>query len=211
MTRLIFVRHGESEANVLRRIAGHADFPLTAIGLEQVGQTADYLSVEPISAVYSSDLSRALATAKPHAERRGLEVIPRTALRELHCGEWEGRDMDEIREREPNRYGIGFCQHFLWAEIPGGESIAECGRRFGEEILRIATAHEGQTVLIASHGATIRIFFSMISGLSLEEANDKFAFPSNSSYSVAEYDGKAFHIVEYSKDEHLSTVTSVHL
>lgn len=211
MTKLIFVRHGESKANVTHKIAGHTDFPLTEIGLEQAKQTADYLSVEPIAAVYSSDLSRAMATARPHAERRGLEVIPSVALRELNCGEWENVEVDLLREREPQRYGVGFCRNFLWAEIPGGESIPDCARRFGEEVVRIAKAHEGQTVLIASHGATIRIFFAMISGLPLEEANEKFQFPSNSSYSVAEFDGNAFSITEYSKDDHLTIVTSVHL
>lgn len=211
MTRLIFVRHGESRANELRTIAGHTDYPLTALGLEQAIQTADYLSIEQIDAVYSSDLSRAMETARPHAERRGLSVIPSTALRELYCGDWEGCRMDDLREREPHRYGVEFCTRFLTVEIPGGESIPDCARRFGAEVIRIAKAHEGQTVLIASHGGTIRIFWAMISGVPLEQANDKFPFPSNSSFSVAEFDGEHFTPVEYSHDSHLTNVTHVHI
>ena len=96
MTRIIIARHGESESNRLHCLAGHLDLDLTEIGYQQAEETAAYLAGEPIAAVYSSSLQRAVHTAEPHAKRRGLPVIACDELRELYCGEWEGRRVDEL-------------------------------------------------------------------------------------------------------------------
>ena len=67
-THVIFVRHGQSDANVNKYFAGHTNAPLTAVGISQAEKMAEYLRKYPISAVYASDLSRAYYTAKPIAD-----------------------------------------------------------------------------------------------------------------------------------------------
>ena len=181
MTKIIIVRHGESRTNELGLLVGQGDFPLTALGLVQAEQTADALADEQIDAVYSSDLTRAMQTAAPHAVRRGIEVIPEKDLRETHCGEWESRPFADLRENETELYVGGFCNRFMTFAFPGGESVPESGERFLRAVERIARENEGKTVLVASHGGVIRVFWAMICGEELERSSDKIPFPTNAS------------------------------
>ena len=209
MTKIIIVRHGESKTNELGILVGQGDFALTDLGLSQAEQTADALADEQMDAVYSSDLTRAMQTATPHAARRGMAVIPDKALRETYCGDWESRPFSDLRENEPERYVGGFCNKFMTFAFPGGETVPESGERFLHAVERIAKENEGKTVLIASHGGVIRCFWAMICGEPLESAGEKIPFPTNAAYSVAYFDGERFHPVEYSHDAHLSVTTQV--
>lgn len=211
MTRLILIRHGESEANLDALVAGHYDVPLSELGVKQARETAEHLSSEQIDAVYSSDLCRASATAKPHAELRGLPVIEMRELREMNCGRWEGKPFAELEEKEYDLFVNGFRDHFFGFQMPEGESADECGQRFYDAVLKIAQTHAGKTVLIASHGAVIRSFWAIIRGLSHEEADATQPYPSNASYSIAEFDGERFYPIEFSHDSHLSVATHLHI
>ena len=209
MTKIIIVRHGESETNKLGILVGHGDFSLTALGLEQAEQTAAALADEHIDAVYSSDLMRAMQTAMPHATRRGLEVIPVEGLRETYCGVWESRTFADLQENETEQYVGGFRENFMTFAFPGGETVPESGERFLRATERIARENEGKTVLIASHGGVIRVFWAMICGEALESSSDKIPFPTNASYSVAYFDGERILPHAYSCDGHITTVTNV--
>jgi broad specificity phosphatase PhoE len=101
--RVLMLRHGQSEWNAVRRWQGSADSPLTSLGREQAIETAWTLAgLPPFSALWASDLSRALETAAIIGDALGLgtpRVDPR--LREAHAGEWEGMTPDEIEARWP--------------------------------------------------------------------------------------------------------------
>ena len=98
MTRLIIVRHGQSEANLAHLFAAHTDAKLTEIGRAQAEALAEQLSkTEKIDAVYASDLSRATDTVAPTAARFGLTVIPDEKLREIRAGDWENLPFGELR------------------------------------------------------------------------------------------------------------------
>ena len=209
--KLFIIRHGESASNVKNIIAGHMNVPLTDLGLDQARQTAEHLATQQIDAVYSSDLKRAFDTALPHAECRELAVIADPALREIHCGRWEGQSREFLEKNDTEAYTVDFRHHYFGFTMPGGESEAECRARILAAIFRIARQNEGKTVLIVSHGAAIRSFFAAISGLENEEANKRIDYPSNASYSVVQFDGERFIPVEYSHDSHLTNVTHVHI
>ena len=211
MTRLILIRHGESRANKMGLLAGHSNFELTELGYEQARETAAALADEQIAAVYASDLVRAMETARPHAERRGLSVIPVRELREVYCGDFESLSFAYLDQNEPERYKKGFVETFMTAELPGGESVPGACERFYGAVKGIAERHEGKTVLIVAHGGVIRAFWARICGTPAEIATPKHPYPSNSSYSVVEYDGERFLPVEFSHDAHLSTVTHLHI
>ncbi len=209
MTKIIIVRHGESETNKLGILVGQGDFALTDLGLAQAEQTADALADEQIDAVYSSDLTRAMQTATPHATRRGLDVIPIKDLRETHCGDWESRPFADLQQNEPEQYFGGFRNNFMTFAFPGGETVPESGERFLQAVTRIAKENKGKTVLVASHGGVIRVFWAMICGEELATASDKIPFPTNAAYSVAYFDGERFVPHIYSCDGHITTVTNV--
>ena len=126
MTKIIFVRHGQTEWNVLGRYQGQTDVALSPLGIEQAEKLAAHFPVDKIEAVYSSDLARAMKTASCVADRFGLTVEPRPELRELNFGDWEGLTYDEIVAKWPDALQ-NFFQHPDVLEIPHGESFPKHG------------------------------------------------------------------------------------
>lgn len=151
MTRIILVRHGQSEANVAHLFAARTDTPLTELGRRQADAIAHYLVAhEKIDAVYASDLSRATNTVRPVADRLGLTVIPAPGLREIYAGVWENQPYDLLQEKYAADYEV-------WKLDPpnarptGGESVAELYERVIATVLRLAAENEGKTILLGSH------------------------------------------------------------
>jgi broad specificity phosphatase PhoE len=85
-TRILAIRHGETDWNVATRIQGQIDISLNAQGQWQASQVAKALAEEDIHAVYASDLSRAWVTAQQIAAHHQHEVKQVIALRERHYG-----------------------------------------------------------------------------------------------------------------------------
>jgi broad specificity phosphatase PhoE len=144
-TRIILVRHGETDWNAERRWQGHSDRPLNEAGRRQAEELAARLDGAPIDAVYSSDLLRAHETARLLAEPRGLEVVVVPGLRERRFGSWEGLQDVEVERRFPGVHGP-----------PDGETRQEMTRRVLESLETIAAANPGRTVLVVSHGGPIK-------------------------------------------------------
>lgn len=152
MTRIYLVRHGATEWNLTGRAQGQADIELNATGREQARRLVAELSDAQVTAIYSSDLKRALDTAAPIAAALGLEVEVDPAFREIDQGDWEGRTPDEIEVRWPDLWGP--ARHY--SQRPGGESPDEVRGRALEGLVRIARRHPGENVIVVSHGGTIR-------------------------------------------------------
>src|SRR6476619_911781 len=100
-TRIIAVRHGETAWNADARIQGQRDIGLNETGRWQARQVGRALADEPISAVYSSDLERAHATAESLSQVKGIPVIPHQGLRERSFGMFEGKTFEEIHDTWP--------------------------------------------------------------------------------------------------------------
>src|SRR4051812_22878278 len=94
-TRVLLVRHGQSQGNAEGRFGGHTATPLSARGCRQAAATAQALCSEPLSAIYSSDLPRAVETARPLSRLTGLEIQSREAFRERSVGVMEGLTFEE--------------------------------------------------------------------------------------------------------------------
>lgn len=145
-TELYLVRHGETLWNRERRIQGHRDVPLSPLGKWQAEVLARRLATVPFAAVYSSDLARARETAEAVGRAVGKAVIPLRQLRERCLGEWEGKTLAEIGLLE----GIPLEDPRL--ESIGAETFAALQRRAATVLTAIAERHEGETVLVVSHG-----------------------------------------------------------
>ena len=102
-TRIIAIRHGETAWNVDTRIQGHLDIPLNATGRWQAERLAQALRDEPITAIYTSDLTRAWETAQYIGELQGLPVIKEAGLRERDFGDFEGKTFAEIEVLLPDQ------------------------------------------------------------------------------------------------------------
>lgn len=152
MTKVFIVRHGATDWNNLKLAQGHADIHLNDEGRRQAAETAQHLADEALDAVYSSDLKRAVDTARPIAETHGLEVRTDPRFREIDQGEWEGLHTDEIRTRWPTLWG----PHRHYNARPGGESPQQVRARALAGLKDAVAAHPEGTIVLVSHGGTIR-------------------------------------------------------
>lgn len=162
MTLILLVRHGETDWNSERRWQGHADQPLNDAGREQARELAETLADRGIDVVYSSDLVRAHETALIVAERLGLPVELDAGLREVDVGDWAGRLVSEIEAADPEAFQLWRQGRKGWN---GGESYEEMGERVVGAVLRLAGRHPGKTVLIVTHGGSIRACRATAAGL----------------------------------------------
>lgn len=150
MTRLLLVRHGQSEWNAVGRWQGQADPPLSPLGLAQARQAAASLRGD-VDALVSSDLQRASETARIMAEH--LELGPVSVIRqwrERDVGQFTGLTRSEIEARWPG----------ILAEptpdIPGGEPSTALLRRGLEAVDEVVRTYGDARVLVVSHGGLIR-------------------------------------------------------
>ncbi|XP_010680436.2 phosphoglycerate mutase-like protein 4 isoform X1 [Beta vulgaris subsp. vulgaris] len=160
-TEIIVVRHGETEWNALGKMQGQMDIDLNNVGRQQAITVAERLSREPnISAIYSSDLKRALETAQTIASRCvGLQVITDVDLRERHIGDLQGLVFRESSKINPVAFEA-LKSPKSDQEIPGGgESRDQLYKRCTSSLQRIAEKHRGERVVAVTHGAVIEMLY----------------------------------------------------
>ena len=207
-TTIFLIRHGESVGNLNRICLGHTDLDLTELGHKQAKCTADALSDVEISAIYSSDLVRAVHTAEPHASKRGLKITKNADFRELFFGDWENASVLMLKERFTEQFTVGWRQNFGTFTAPNGESVVEMAERMAAGLQKAAKEHPGEKILVTSHAAAIRALWGKISGCEPSGWADAYPFPTNASYSVLEYNGETLVPVSYSNDEHLGELVT---
>lgn len=150
-TRLILVRHGQTEFSVQRRYSGRGDPELTETGLRQAAAVARRLSArDDITAVVTSPLSRAKVTA----EAIGAPVTVVDDLIETDFGEWEGLTFAEAAAQHPEVHRSWLTDPSV--PTPGGESFNQVYDRVARASQRILQEHSGQTVVVVSHVTPIK-------------------------------------------------------
>jgi ribonuclease H / adenosylcobalamin/alpha-ribazole phosphatase len=155
--RLFLVRHAEALANPDLRYLGSRDDPLTARGQWQALQLAHAFAPLALVAVYTSPLTRAVATAQPIAEAHGLALIPAPRLVEAAMGTWEGLRRAEILARR----AADAARHQQWeadptCAPPGGESLAAVQARVVACVRDLAARQAGAAVVLVSHVGPIK-------------------------------------------------------
>jgi broad specificity phosphatase PhoE len=152
VVRILLARHGETVFNVEGRWQGQSDSSLTERGIAQARELARALAEEPIAAVYSSDLGRALETAVIVAQPHNIAVKTDQRLREIDTGAWTGKGRAEIQAEFP-----GALEQWANApasmRLPNGETVLEAQGRALAFFAEQMPAHFDQTVVVISHGA----------------------------------------------------------
>jgi probable phosphoglycerate mutase len=155
-TRVLLIRHGQSEGNAAGRFGGHTATPLSMRGRKQAEATARALLAENITAIYSSDLSRAVETAMPLARLTGLDVEQSNAFRERGVGVMEGLTFEEAASQHPEQYAALIRRDFDHV-ILGGESYRQMLERASSQLDQAIAQHAGGRIVIFSHTGTICI------------------------------------------------------
>lgn len=155
ITRLIIVRHGETEWNLQSRFQGHLDSRLSRLGIRQAKAIARALSGGTYDVIYSSDLERAQHTAKIIAGKLNMEVRTEADLREINMGLMQGLRRDEFILKYPEVIK-NFHSDPRYV-IPGGESKQQFSERIMKALSKITGEHRYQTILLVAHGGVLDI------------------------------------------------------
>lgn len=163
-TRLLVARHGETEDNAAERWQGWADSPLTARGIGQAQALGRRLVAESLGVAYSSDLGRAVETARLALASHAVELRLTEALRERDVGLFSGLTGYEVQDRYAEALALRRTDGTLdWAP-PDGESFRQVLGRTLPALRAIAAEWAGQTAFIVTHGGVIRLLAAYAQG-----------------------------------------------
>ncbi len=154
MTRLILIRHGETEWNETKRFQGVSDIPLSAKGMAQALSLARSLEKERLAAIYTSPLIRARQTADCLVRHHSCPLLVVEDLKELNQGRLEGLTGEDLRRDFPDFFR-------KWLEepgetvLPGGESLGDLQRKAWAVVEVLVGKHREETVAIVAHSFVI--------------------------------------------------------
>ncbi len=151
-TTLYISRHGETEWNSARKLQGHQDSPLTAKGESQAASLAVALSNRQITRVYSSDLGRAVQTARIVANHLEVPLSIDARLRERNFGIHEGKSRDELDE---SIVLDRFRAHDPDFVIPGGESFRQAYLRSVACLEELVEQNRNTAFVVICHGGIV--------------------------------------------------------
>ncbi|CAN5219460.1 alpha-ribazole phosphatase [soil metagenome] len=207
-TRLYLIRHGQSAGNAEGRFGGHGPTPLSDLGREQAERTAKLLAKEGISAIYSSDLLRAVQTAEPLAKLLDLSINASPAFRERNVGVLEGLTFDESRERFPRDY-YALINRNIHHVITDGESYRQLLKRITDEIEGIIRDHAGKRIALFSHtGAICYLTLHLMGAIHRDTKTTPWIITSNCGINRFELRGpRNIRVVALNDTRHLVQVT----
>jgi phosphoserine phosphatase len=196
-TRLILIRHGVTDWNAQKKYCGYKDVPLNAEGRAQARMLRKRLSGIQIDVIYTSDLKRAIETAKIALGTRKMTRVK--GLREINFGVLEGLSHDEIMEKYPIPYTKWLKDPFKKHSIPGMESMPAFTKRIAKAIKEIIASNRGKTIAVFCHGGTISVFFTGI----LKKREFWRFVPKSTSVSIVEYRNNKPRIKLFNCTKHL--------
>lgn len=171
ITRVFMVRHGATVLSAEDRFAGATDVQLSEEGREQTRLLALRLHAQEIAAIYTSPLGRTVETASILAKPHGITAQSRDGLREISHGHWEQLTRREVEERFPEEAAEWEKDPYTFAPS-GGESGLAVTARALPVLIALVRNHPGNTILVVSHKATIRLLLSSLLGFDARRYRD---------------------------------------
>jgi phosphoserine phosphatase len=163
-TKIILVRHGQTTWNVENRFRGSQDIPLDEAGIAQAHAVSKRLASQKITAVYSSQLQRALKTAEIIGAPHALSPISSDGLSNINYGELEGRLISEIAQEFPEFYrDLLETPHLV--QFPGGNTLTELTARSTASLREMISQHPNETIVAVSHQVVTRVLICAILGM----------------------------------------------
>lgn len=155
-TRIHLIRHGQVAGHDQPRYNGQTDVGLTDLGIEQYHRLKERLAETPVSACYTSDLTRCVVGADIICRQFGITPVRRSELRELNIGVWEGLTWQEIQSGWPEEWQARLADLVNY-RVPQGENLLDVQARVMPTITEIVERHQGQEILVVGHGGVNRI------------------------------------------------------
>lgn len=161
MTTLYLLRHGETGFNATGRIQGHLDIPLNEVGQLQARLLGQALSVISFSAIYASDLSRAMQTAQHISAHHQSPIFADRRLREASLGDWEGHSIAEVAEQWPAELAA-WRKDSLHNRPSGGETLQQVQTRAIDLTNELVAKHPKERIALVGHGGSIRAIIAFV-------------------------------------------------
>lgn len=158
-TTLYIVRHGQTEWNVLHKMQGHQDSPLTALGIRQAEWLRDSLKERRLDQIYTSSSERTRRTAEVIRGSRETEIIACPDLREIHLGRWEGRTQSEVKAVDPAAFEA-FWNDPERFQVEGSETFREVSNRALARMNQILKQHQGSHILMVTHTVVVKLLMA---------------------------------------------------
>ena len=198
-TVVYFVRHGQTAANAGNVMQGQTDVPLDETGLLQADIVAERLKNFHFDVICSSDLSRALVTAKKIARNRDIIVTPQ--LREWNLGHWQGKSMDVIRDIYREEFQIYKADDPAFTVVDG-ESSLDFKIRVETFMQQLASDYPGKTILCVSHGGFITKALKYVLQIQSFQLRPRIFNTSISCFSTPDH-GSSWQLVFWNDASHL--------
>lgn len=170
--KIYLLRHGETEYSQRGAFCGSLDAPLTESGKQMAVLFAAAYCSFPWTAVYSSPMKRAVATARPLCDTLDLPIQLREGLKEIHYGLWENQELDAVQKHYAEDY-LRWQTDPAWHAPTGGETAIQIASRALPVITEIEAKHPTGNVLLVSHKATIRIILCSLLGIDVGRYRDR--------------------------------------
>lgn len=205
-TTVYLVRHGETEWNLSGRWQGHADAPLTDRGESQARALGERFKTESFDACYVSDLDRAMRTAKLISGPTGMNFEPDARLRERDLGVMQGLTTQEMLERCPDVFD-SFRNAGPDYIVPEGESFRQFHERCVEALEDYVSRHQGERVLLVTHGGVLGAIFRYVAQVPLEAQRGYVLL--NCSVNVVDKLGDSWNLLHWGDVSHLNDLDSL--
>lgn len=163
VTTFGLLRHGQTEWNILKKIQGSADSPLTAMGKEQIGEWVQTLKCFNWDRIIASDLGRVRATVDILNQKLRLPVTFDQRLREQHWGEWEGLTIPSIHENFKEDLARRVARGWDFS-APGGETRLAVKDRVLATLLESAKKWPDKKILVICHQGVVKSVLYSITG-----------------------------------------------
>lgn len=203
MTTIYLIRHAQAEGNIYRRCHGWYNSLITPKGYRQIDALERRFRGAHFDAVYSSDLFRAMTTARAIYRSRGLPLHTDPQLREVGAGCWEDRAWGDLLHQDAESLLAFWRCRPTW-QVPGSETFPSMQTRIHTAVERIADAHPGQTVAVVAHGTVIRSALAYWLGLP-PDCIDQVPHGDNTCVARLEYEGGKMRICYCNDVSHLPT------
>ncbi len=173
---IYFLRHGETTSSMSGGYCGVLDVDLTPEGYQMAEDFAAAYKKLSWGAIFSSPLTRAIATAHPLASAVGMGIQQRSGLKEIAYGNWEGKTPQQVNQEYHDEY-VRWLADPGWNSPTGGEKGIDIARRSGEVLEEIEQSYLSGNVLVVSHKATIRIMLCSLLGIDVGRYRDRISMP----------------------------------
>ncbi|MFL2938827.1 MAG: histidine phosphatase family protein [Opitutales bacterium] len=205
-TKVILIRHGETEWNLSGRWQGHADSPLSPRGVSQAVALGERMSTDSLNHFYTSDLERAQHTSRLVGEPSGWVAKPMESLRERDLGVLEGLTTDEMLQKHPSEYQ-SFRNDGPDYQVPGGESFRQFCDRCSQALEEVSARHPGERIGLVTHGGFLGAIFRYVLKIPLDAERNYVLL--NCSINRLEKTDKGWNLVSWGDIAHLDGLDSL--